>query len=125
MAERKKMKTDGLFTDDRVETLKKSEKSRLGSILGMDSTSGDNLSRTTEKPVREALSASDGHSGKKDPGTLESKKSKQAFIVNDPDALTTLKNYCYVHKIRLQDVFETLINAFNENPDAFPVESKK
>lgn len=137
MAEKNRMKIGNIMTDERQSVLKSDKPSQKALSL-FDSTSPDNLPSDAEKAVRDRIKASEEYvekevdkaiekeekKSRKKKGTLEQDKKKQAFIVNDEKTLKKFKRYCYLHELRIQDVFEALIADFVANPEKYDIEKK-
>lgn len=132
-----RMKVGNIMTDKRQSVLT-SEKPSQKALALFDSTSPENESTAEEKAVLERIRASEDYvaievdqaiekeerKSRKKKGNLEQDKKKQAFIVNDENTLKEFKRYCYLHELRIQDVFEALIADFVKNPDRYDIEKK-
>jgi len=131
-----RMKIGNIMTDKRQSVLT-SEKPSQKALALFDSTSPENEPSAEEKAVRERVRASEEYVAnevdkeiekeekkRRKKGNLEQDKKKQAFIVNDEKTLKEFKRYCYLHELRIQDVFEVLIADFVKDPKKYKVEKK-
>lgn len=151
MKKNSEIKLDGLISAKRAREIEKTAEpsdDRLEAISGMFSVSSpetdqeksvrERIEKSEEFIIRERIRASEEYIAKelaeaierdakeKRKTTVKEKdKKRMSFIVNDDESVALLKQYCYLHDLRIQDVFEVMIKGFLKNPDLFEIPTRK